>query len=325
MNNIEKAAQLRSLIYGSLISYIDSDFVFLDTPHHFNSGDTLIFEGTLKFISNLDHSCVATAGAYSYDSQLAIKRCNKYKHTTILLHGGGNFGDLWPLHQQYRNELIKRCPDNKIIILPQTIYYQDKSNLERDAMLYGKRTNITLCVRDTVSLATAQRYFPDNNPILVPDMAFCIEPEANVIPEPQCDNLMVMREDKELSLAAEYDIVPSDAFISDWPTLNSDHPVQLFNPSTLQWASRIDRILHSHLRPRLDNYYWNTHRRRLIVDSAFSFIGNYKNIYTTRMHAAILSVLLNRDKTVLFDNSYGKSSSFADTWFGDLDNFELIR
>lgn len=43
------------------------------------------------------------------------------------------------------------------------------------------------------------------------------------------------------------------------------------------------------------------------------FVSQYKAVYTTRLHVMILSVLL--EKPVQFiDNSYGKLSSFYDTW-----------
>ena len=53
-------------------------------------------------------------------------------------------------------------------------------------------------------------------------------------------------------------------------------------------------------------------------------ISQYENIYSTRLHAAILSVLLEK-QFVLFDNSYGKNSSFYETWLNDLDDVKFIR
>ncbi|UIF89512.1 polysaccharide pyruvyl transferase family protein (plasmid) [Cupriavidus necator] len=43
--------------------------------------------------------------------------------TTIVFHGGGNLGDLYPLHDNFRKLVIKRYPNNKIVILPQTIHF----------------------------------------------------------------------------------------------------------------------------------------------------------------------------------------------------------
>lgn len=326
MDNITKVLQLRSYIYDTLSPLIKKDIIYLDTPHHFNSGDTLIWEGTEHFIKQLSKRCHYTADADSFVSvkaQIWAKRHSS--DMTILLHGGGNFGDLWPKHQMFRNSVVLNCPKSHIVILPQTIWYEDKATLEKDAQLYKGRTNITLCVRDRVSFKIACEYFPDNNPILVPDMAFCIPFESASLPSPTRDNLFVKRIDKEIDHSIDYGgIVPADSVVSDWPTISEEHPLQNFHPALLDWAMRFDVRLGTHMRERLDNYYWNSHLRPEIVKSAVDFIGGYKNVYTTRMHAAILSVMLNRERIVLFDNSYGKSSSFAEAWFSDLDGFELI-
>ena len=43
------------------------------------------------------------------------------------------------------------------------------------------------------------------------------------------------------------------------------------------------------------------------------------------MHAAILGVILGKDDITLYDNSYGKSSAFFDTWLNDVDGLRLVR
>ena len=66
-------------------------------------------------------------------------------------------------------------------------------------------------------------------------------------------------------------------------------------------------------------YYY----RNRVIAQGVKFVSQYKNIYTTRLHVAILSILLNKP-FFFFDNSYGKNSSFFDTWLFDLDNVEFI-
>lgn len=326
MNSHEKVQQLRKLIYGTVAPTVSTDFVYLDVPYHFNAGDTLIWEGTLEFLKQLPYKCHGIASANSASATHAIEWCKAQGGaSTILLHGGGNFGDLWLTHQRFRNKIIERCPEIPIIILPQTIYFQNQENLERDAALFSKRPNVTLFVRDKVSFDFALKYFPDNHPTLAPDMAFCIEFPTAGIPVPQKDNLFVKRFDKELATLLDYNLVPAGADVSDWPTIeNPSHPVRNAHQALLRWCARIDCRLGTKLRDRILDYYWKGETRQAIVKTAIDFIGNYRNVYTTRMHAAILSVLLKREKIVLFDNSYGKSSSFANTWFSDLDNFSLV-
>ena len=52
-------------------------------------------------------------------------------------------------------------------------------------------------------------------------------------------------------------------------------------------------------------------------------LGAYKTIYTTRLHAAILGVLLGK-KVVFMDNSYGKNRGFYETWLKDCDAVKMM-
>ena len=54
-------------------------------------------------------------------------------------------------------------------------------------------------------------------------------------------------------------------------------------------------------------------------------IDTYDQIYTTRMHAAILSVILGKSEVTLFDNNYGKSSSLYHTWLEDVNGLKLVE
>ena len=44
------------------------------------------------------------------------------KSAIILLNGGGNFGDLWRSHSEFRIKVINNFRTNKIIIFPQTVF-----------------------------------------------------------------------------------------------------------------------------------------------------------------------------------------------------------
>ena len=59
------------------------------------------------------------------------------------------------------------------------------------------------------------------------------------------------------------------------------------------------------------------------VKTGINFINRYEVIYTTRLHVAIIGVLLNKE-TYLFDNIYNKNSALYNTWLKDTDHIELI-
>lgn len=60
------------------------------------------------------------------------------------------------------------------------------------------------------------------------------------------------------------------------------------------------------------------------ITCALDFINQYNHIITTRLHAGIMAILL--DKEVEFiDNSYGKISATYQSWLADLPNVKLYK
>ena len=111
-----KIKQLRSIINQQLLPLIDNDYIYLDLPSHSNIGDTLIWEGTLEFLKQIPQKCLYTSSYETYIPQPINS------NTIIFLHGGGNWGDLYPKHHEFRKRIIKEYPNKRIIILSQTIY-----------------------------------------------------------------------------------------------------------------------------------------------------------------------------------------------------------
>ena len=91
---------------------------YLDLPFHYNVGDLLIYLGTEQFIKN--HGIDVRYRAFS--KFLNHKRLNACD--VILLHGGGNFGDIYFNHQKFREKIIERYANKRIVILPSTIHYK---------------------------------------------------------------------------------------------------------------------------------------------------------------------------------------------------------
>ena len=77
-----------------------NDVFYLDYPLHLNVGDLLIYHGTEQFF--VDHGINVTLKRSEFDMDLTEIKRKITSNTTILLHGGGNFGDLYPQHQNLR-------------------------------------------------------------------------------------------------------------------------------------------------------------------------------------------------------------------------------
>lgn len=323
MNCIEKVIQLKKCIEDVLTPLIDNDYVYLDLPYYTNLGDTLIWQGTLDFLKKIPYKCLYSCSA----NESMYGRIAEKRNFIILLQGGGNFGDLWLLHNNFRKKVIAAMPDHKVIILPQTVFYEDRKHMEEDARFYSNYPNVSICARDENSYKLLKENFPRNNIFLLPDMAFCMNIDKR---KKSCyetkDSLFVKRMDKEFAENKYYSLVPKDATVSDWPTfMNKEYKEYKYLRILNRYCSAIDRRLNTNIDNIVIDLYWKKILKNKNVNLAINFIDEYKNIYTTRLHAAILSVILNKPNITVFDNNYGKNSSFVDAWLYDVDVLRLLK
>ena len=316
----EKKEELKKIIRKSLTPLIDNDYVLLDVPYHYNIGDVLIWNGELDFLDEIPYKHLNFGFHYQ-----------NYKineNTIILLHGGGNFGDLWRGFQEYRLNIICKYPKNKIIIFPQTIYYQNEDLMKKDAKLMSLHPNLTICARDEISFNILKKNF-NNNILLVPDMAFYISEKKilKYVNNQSEKKILIKRNDKEL-LSDKLPVNENEFDVYDWPTQDGTLEMYCMWDNRLLKASRrcsrkpILKIFAPFF-IRLNDLYIQTYLRKKITKIGVSFISRYKLIYTTRLHGAILAFILKRS-VVIIDNSYGKNKNFYNTWLSDADNIKII-
>ena len=217
----------------------------------------------------------------------------------------------------FRRKIIESYPENKVIILPQSIYYDDSSLMKEDIAFYAKHLNVIICARDKYSYQFLKDRF-QNEIKLVPDMAFFIDLKKYKIPQSEDRVLYLRRKDKELSNKNCSEISPV-AELHDWPTIECkekkyEYIDKLFYPiKFLCW------LFGMKYRKLAEDYKRDKFYRPSYVQTGINFISKYSIVYTTRLHALILSVLLNK-KIFLIDNSTGKLCNFYDTWLSDFDN-----
>lgn len=315
MTHTEKILELRQIINQQLLQLIDSNYVFLELPYYENIGDTLIWEGSLQFLKQTEYKCLYSASSTTYYKH------NIPKDTLILLQGGGNFGDLWDRHQDFRKKIIEHYHQNRIIIFPQTVWYENPEKIKDDEIFFAKYPNVTICARDKISFSFMTEHFPQNKVLLVPDMAFFIDFDKHspVNYRPTGRTLFAKRTDKELKSDTWPDFIPHDADVHDWPTLEFHAKKYKRADYIVGWLNFFANIRRIKPANRLiDQIRANFYRPQYIKDCV-RFINQYDTIYSTRLHIAIASAMMGK-KVYLMDNSYGKNFNFFDTWLTDIDN-----
>ncbi len=326
MTRPAKTAQLRRHIAAQLDGLIDRDYALLGLPYYLNVGDILIWEGEREYLGSKRFACV-NAG-HRYRDLETIRQ-----DTLILLQGGGNFGDLWRFIQEDRLSIIRRYGSNPIVILPVTCWYEDAALLESDAEALAQHPELTICARDSISFDILRKHFR-NRILLVPDMAFCINPAKlnRYVQGGGEGTLFLKRTDKELAAAAPYSPIEilNAADVRDWPSMESTPPCwnryrslcqiadSVRDHSQYRGASKLSRIL-----LKLSDWYYHNRCRVHLIREGVHFLSRYRNIYTTRLHGGILAILLDMPVTIL-DNSYGKNASYFYTWLSETEEVTII-
>jgi len=210
----------------SLFSLINDDYIYLDLPYYTNVGDILIWKGTEEFLKKNSYKCLYRASIETYIKQKISK------NVIILMQGGGNFGDLWRRHIEFTLKIIKEYPDNRIIILPQTVHYEDSDVMMNDAHIFSGHKNMTICARDNNSFELLNKYYSKNKIILVPDMAFYISSDflERYSAKEENKSLFFKRKDKEY---LEYDYKKwIDNSVSleehEWPSMEKKNWLRKF-------------------------------------------------------------------------------------------------
>ena len=303
MERKEFISYCRKRIREVLAPLVGTECILTGLPYHRNIGDILIWEGEVQFLESLDLKGIRGSSRMTFTFPALPESA------VILLHGGGNFGDLWPEEHLFRTKVIQAYPRNRIVVFPQTVWYGNEASAVEDARIYAAHPDLHICARDGMSYDFLGRFFTANDILPAPDMAFCID---GLRPSRQADParaLLVRRTDKELK---DCDIDTDLAVeVRDWPS---------YERTTVPPAGRVfEKLLFSRVVPRrLVDIYAARVMRPAMVQSGVDFLSGYGQIWSTRLHVAILSVLLGL-RCTLMDNSYGKNRAFYDTWLKDSD------
>ena len=304
---------LRARIHQTLDPLIppDSCCALVDFPHHGNVGDSAIWLGEMAYLKSRNCKVVYTCDASNHNMEAMRSAIG---NGIILITGGGNFGDLYAIHQNLRERVIREFPDNRIIQFPQSIYFANDSNLARSQAILSQHKDFHFVVRDTVSLRLAREHY-DNPSYLCPDMAMMLNLESLQRQRKTADAVTLSRADEEKAAHLTAGTgAQLNHVVTDW--LDEPEPKHqwLYDWShrRLGWgSSRIPPFLLNKLALTAANAMA---RQRLA--RGLDILGQGNVVITDRLHAIILS-WLGGTPVFFVDNNYNKLSNFIDTWLKD--------
>lgn len=176
------------------------------TPCHGNLGDHAIVYAEYAMLKRFGYSeniIEITNNDYKNNKEI-IKRYVS-ENDVIIIDGGGNLGTLWPWEDDKISEIIDNYKNNRIIVFPQTCYYDDsteaKERLNKNNKIYKEAKHLVITLRDRASYEFCRDNFPDVEFKFLPDIVLSLKKDSLKNQEDKC--LVCFREDLESVLTAE--------------------------------------------------------------------------------------------------------------------------
>ena len=308
---------------GKIVELINKeDAFYFDYPMHLNVGDLLIYAGTEAFFKEYNINIRLRRCLQTFDINEVKK--NITKNTTIICHGGGNLGDLYPLLQKLREELVINFPNNRIILLPQTGYFSNQNEMKKSAAIFSAHKDCHLFARDLPTLELLKNF--SDKVILCPDMAHQLYgefPLKNKVESLEKNKLYFLRKDIEASQLEKNieSTLPTSAVVKDWDDIVTSNDIMYAR--IYSKLARISNISHLSIFKDKINDLWYKHTLNIIERARNEFM-KYDLVVTSRLHGHIFSCLLGIPNQVC-DNSYGKNLGYYNQWTKDIDYAEKYQ
>ncbi|XFV77851.1 polysaccharide pyruvyl transferase family protein [Klebsiella pneumoniae] len=295
-----------------------NEVIFLDYPVYLNVGDLLIYHGTENFFkeNNINVKLRRSNARYS------VKEIEKYlnPNTVILMQGGGNFGDLYPEFQKFRQDVVSSFPDTRIIILPQTAFFENEHELDKSVKAFGAHKDLIIFSRDTRSLSIFKKF--TSQTFLMPDMAHNL---WGTLPKSQKSKgtLYLIRNDKEINKVQRrlLEHKKGDDKYVDWEDILTSK--DLLMRKLCRKLDGIGGVTNLSVLKNISNVIWYNYTYKMVQRYALYFTSHEK-VVTSRMHGHIFSCLLSLPNDVI-DNAYGKNSGYFKEWTYDIDGTKLLE
>jgi pyruvyl transferase EpsO len=301
-----------------------TDLVYVDYPVHDNVGDQLINLGTEIFFA--EHGLNVKARLSINDlcwtdlpdgrpvvPRVTFRALDKLLqgNTYLVCHGGGNFGTLYQKYNAFRLYLLSRYPSTRIVVLPQTVHFEDELAERHTLEAFRRHGNAFVFARDSTSLESLRSAGVPSR--LSPDMAHALWRSAyfSLLCPEGTGHLVLARRDKERRLSLPNVSGPGSIGWVDWSDFSEN------------WESEFVRVFSAVQRrnpflPRTSGILqigWYRYRD-FLVRRAIAKFGQVRTVYTDRLHAVVLAALLGKE-TFFTDNSYGKLGNYWNDWFRD--------
>lgn len=276
--------------------YFKKKIVLFGTSEHSNIGDAAITVGVYNFIKKYfsDYLFIEVSTYEFADNFPKIQNIIN-DEDIILLQGGGNLGNKYIVEENVRREVISTFINNKIVILPQTIYFDDtelgKREYSKTKEIYNRHNNLIIFTRGEISKKIAQD-LTSVEPHISLDMALNLNYDY--------------KNERSGILCCIRDVGDESAFdkITYNKLLNSIKDVD-------KNCGFTNNLFEKDIRKE---------NRFNVVYNQFKLFSKYKLVVTDRLHGLIFSLITNTPCIVISSYNY-KLKEFTDM----LKNNEMVK
>ena len=298
-------------LYRSVIDKVKddgADYAVVDYPDYNNIGDSAIWAGQSRILREVfgkKPAYVACPNDYKGDIE------DFSKNFIVFVQGGGNFGDIWKSHQDFRIGILERYSNKKVVQLPQSIFFSSPHELDLTKRAIGRHGDFHLLVRDQASFLFAKAEF-DCPVHLCPDAAHSI---PFYISEPaQHEVFSLVRTDIESDAANLEEIVREYGPVQDWNNIDgyfykNEGVVNRFFRRHIQYKFPTSSLMMAYRRWMYD------HMAKRAVDRGIKQLSQGEIVISDRLHAHILCTLIGKPHISL-DNANGKIGEYIRQWGG---------
>ena len=314
-------AELRQQLIDTYEPLIDKTrpVALIDFPAAINCGDHAIWLGEKALLHHLGITPAYQCSMESYDRDALAAAV---KDGTILMHGGGNFGDVYKYHQ-FRLQVLKEFPDNQVIVFPQSMMFYSTKSLKHTAELFEVHGKAVITARDALTYYKMSKYFGPKTKVLhAPDMALMLKrlprrqkpkfdivwlnradlEAANVLPaadiaklgEASNQTLHIVPAKDQPMVVSEFTKVGTSLCVTDWFKCRFTSPEDVEKFVAYDFDTKSE--------------FW--------INWALMILSLGKVVITDRLHGHILCQLAGIPH-ILLNNNYGKNFTYYDTWSKD--------
>lgn len=283
-NNIK-----RKIFQQKIIKSLNTDFrkrvIVFNTPNHGNLGDQAISLAQQQWISKYLNEYIYIEISHDdyYQTQHIL---HKYIKSTdlIMINGGGYLGSLWPKEQKIVMDILEQFRNNKIVIFPQTVYFEESKyrnkQIEEMKLKMKNCQKVKLLVRDLASknFIIDSKILDEDNVEYVPDIATFLSLELKQYK--RSGVLFCLRSDKEKVENSQVIEIQQKLKSLEIPFDYSDTVI----PKTVSYRMREKE-----------------------VTKKFAEFKKHKVVVTDRLHGMIFAALTGTP-CIAFDNLSGKVS-----------------